>query len=238
MPMGMPYISPEQSMKDKADYARKGISRGRAVVAITYDDGILFVAENPSSTLNKISEIYDRIAFAATGRYNEYEGLRQSGIMFADVRGFQYSRQDVTGRSIANAYANAIGANFSEQWTKPLEVELLVAELTPATIEIYHILYDGSISDEKGYVAIGGGADAINERLGQDFSEAMSRDVALQTAQQALGGAEGRTIDAEHLEVAGLDRRRNRRKFFRLDTPAIAAALQAEAEPHQALEKP
>jgi proteasome alpha subunit len=227
MPMGMPYVSPEQSMKDKADYARKGISRGRAVVAIAYDEGVLFVAENPSPTLNKISEIYDRIAFAATGRYNEFETLRQMGIAAADVRGYQYSRQDVTGRAIANSYANLIGTNFSEQWTKPLEVELLVAELTATTVEIYHILYDGSINDEKGYVAIGGGADAVKEHLGQSYSEGMSRNAALQIARQALGKADGRTIEAERLEVAGLDRGRNRRKFFRMDTPAIAAALQS-----------
>jgi proteasome alpha subunit len=178
--------------------------------------------------LNKISEIYDRLAFAATGRYNEYEALRQSGINYADVRGYQYSRQDVTGRAIANAYANAIGANFSEVGAKPLEVELLVAELTADSIEIYHILYDGSISDEEGYVVIGGGAEVVSERLGRDFSEGMSRDAALRSARHALGydrADETRTIQPERLEVAGLDRRRNRRKFFRLDTTAIAAAL-------------
>ncbi|MGH8901017.1 MAG: proteasome subunit alpha [Egibacteraceae bacterium] len=225
MPMGMPYVPPEQLMKDKADYAQKGISRGKSVVAITYDQGVLFVAENPSSTLNKISEIYDRIAFAAVGKYNEFEALRQWGIRTADVRGYQYARADVTGRSLANAYANLIGITFAGV-DKPLEVELLVAELGAEDIELYHILYDGSITDEKGYVVIGGNADAINERLGQDFSTDMNRNAALLTARRALGGAEGRTIAAERLEVAGLDQGRGRRKFFRLDTPAIAAALQ------------
>jgi len=226
MPMGMPYVSPEQLMKDKADYARKGISRGRPVIAITYEGGILFVAENPSSTLNKISEIYDRIAFAATGRYNEYENLRRFGIYQADIRGYQYSRQDVTGRSIATAYANMLGGVFAGEG-KPYEVELLVAEMTASAVEIYHILYDGSINDEKGFVAIGGGAEAVNERLTKDFSEGMSRDEVLQIARQALGGAESSTIEPERLEVAGLDRGRGRRKFFRLDTAAITAALQS-----------
>jgi proteasome alpha subunit len=225
MPMGMPYVSPEQMMKDKADYARKGISRGRPVVVVTYDNGVLFVAENPSSTLNKISEVYDRIAFGATGRYSEYEALRIWGIRTADVRGFQYSRQDVTGRSIATAYANILGSVFAGD-SKPLEVELLVAELTSSAVEIYHILYDGSISDETGFVAIGGGADAINERLGRDFSEGMSRDAALHIARQALGAAENRTVEPARLEVAGLDRGRGRRKFFRLDTTSITEALQ------------
>jgi proteasome alpha subunit len=225
MPMGMPYVPPEQLMKDKADYAQKGISRGRSVVAITYDKGVLFVAENPSSTLNKVSEIYDRIAFAAVGKYNEFETLRQWGITRADLTGYQFARADVTGRSLANAYANLIGSVFAGT-DKPLEVELLVAELGDDDVEMYHILYDGSITDEKGYVAIGGNADAINERLGQDYSTDMSRDAALLVARRALGSVEDRTIAAERLEVAGLDRGRGRRKFFRLHTPAIAAALQ------------
>jgi proteasome alpha subunit len=225
MPMGMPYVPPEQLMKDKADYAQKGISRGKSVLAVTYDQGVLLVAENPSSTLNKVSEIYDRIAFAAVGKYNEFEQLRQWGITTADLRGYQFARADVTGRSIANAYANFIGSVFAGM-EKPLEVELLVAELGAENVELYHILYDGSITDEKGYVAIGGNADTINERLGRDFAADMSRDAALRTAYRVLGGAEDRTIAAERLEVAGLDRGRGRRKFFRLDTSAIAAALQ------------
>jgi proteasome alpha subunit len=225
MPMGMPYVPPEQLMKDKADYAQKGISRGKSVVAITYDQGVLFVAENPSATLNKISEIYDRIAFAAAGKYNEFEALRQWGVRTADVRGYQYARSDVTGRSLANAYSSFIGNVFAGM-EKPLEVELLVAELGAKDVELYHILYDGSITDEKGYIAIGGDADAINERLGRDFSPDASREAALRTARRALGGAEDRMIDAERLEVAGLDRGRGRRKFFRLDTSAIAKALQ------------
>ncbi|MGH8898688.1 MAG: proteasome subunit alpha [Egibacteraceae bacterium] len=222
----MPYVPPEQIMKDKADYARKGISRGKSVVAITYDQGVLFVAENPSSLLNKVSEIYDRIAFAAVGKYNEFETLRQWGIRTADLRGYQFARMDVTGRSLANAYSNLIGSVFAGT-EKPWEVELLVAELSAEDVELYHILYDGSITDEKGYIAIGGDADAINERLGRDFSADMSRVAALLTARRALGGAEERTIAAERLEVAGLDRGRGRRKFFRLDTSAVAAALQA-----------
>jgi proteasome alpha subunit len=142
-----PYVSPEQQMKDRADFARKGIARGRAVIGVVYDAGVLFVAENPTSSLYKISELYDRLAFAAVGRYNEFESLRRQGIRMADVLGYQHARQDVTGRSMANAYANALGASFSEP-TKPFEVELLVAEVLPDSVDLYHILYDGSISVE------------------------------------------------------------------------------------------
>ncbi|MDP9405479.1 MAG: proteasome subunit alpha, partial [Actinomycetota bacterium] len=223
MPM-MPYVSPEQAMKDRADYARKGISRGRSVVALEYDDGVLFVAENPSSTLHKVSEIYDRIAFAAVGKYNEFEQLRVAGIRLADVKGYQYAREDVTGRSLANAYATALGAAFTES-TKPFEVELLVAEVSTAAVELYHILYDGSITDEDGVVAIGGGAEALNARLRKAYRRGLSRDAVLRLAREALGAAEERTIEADRLEVAGLDRTRGRRKFFRLTDDAVAAAL-------------
>ena len=226
MSIGMPYVSPEQWARDKADFARKGISRGRAVVAITYDQGVLFVAENPSATLNKISEIYDQIAFAAVGKYNEFEAFRQYGIRLADLRGYRYARADVTGRSLAQAYASELGAAFTSN-PKPMEVELLLAELLPESVELYHILYDGSITDEKGFVAIGGNAESVNERLGRDFAEGMDRNTALRTAQQALGAADNRTIPPERLEVAGLDRTRGRRKFFRLTTDAIRAALGA-----------
>ncbi|MGI9016604.1 MAG: proteasome subunit alpha [Euzebya sp.] len=226
MPM-MPYVSPEQAMKDKADFARKGISRGRSVVALTTDDGMLFVAENPSVTLHKVSEIYDRIAFAAAGKYNEFEQLRVAGIRLADVKGYQYSRDDVTGRGLANAYANSVGAYFTES-PKPLEVELLVAEVFPDTVEIYHILYDGSISDEDGFVAIGGNADAINEALDASYEAGMSRGIAVRTAVQALQQVEDREMDPGRMEVAGLDRNLARRKFFRLTDSEVAQFMSGE----------
>jgi proteasome alpha subunit len=220
----MPYVSPEQAMKDRADYARKGISRGRSVVAVTYENGVLFVTENPSATLHKISEIYDRVAFAAVGKYNEFEQLRVAGIRLADVKGYQYAREDVTGRSLANAYANALGAAFTEG-TKPFEVELLVAEVTEDGVELYHILYDGSITDEDGHVAIGGSADPLTERLTDAYQDGMTREEALRMAHAALGAAEERTVEPARLEVAGLDRTRARRKFFRLTDKVVTEAL-------------
>ncbi|HUH06246.1 MAG TPA: proteasome subunit alpha [Egibacteraceae bacterium] len=222
------YVPPEQQIKDRAEFARKGISRGKSVVAISFDRGVLFVAENPSATLHKVSEIYDRIAFAAVGKYNEFEQLRVAGIRLADVKGYQYAREDVTGRSLANAYANALGAAFMES-SKPFEVELLVAEVGPSAIEMYHILYDGSITDEAGYVTIGGSADAINTRLEQSYRAEMSMEEALTAAREALSTAEERQVEAERLEVAGLDRSRPRRKFFRLTPSEIAEALGEQA---------
>jgi len=223
--MAMPYyVSPEQVMKDKADFARKGIGRGKSVVALTYADGILFVAENPSATLHKVSEIYDRIAFAAVGKYNEFEQLRVAGIRLADVKGYQYAREDVTGRALANAYATALGAAFTES-SKPFEVELLVAEISADAIELYHILYDGSITDKEGHFAIGGSAEGITAAVSERFDATMTRDAALRLAHEALSTAEERPIEPSGLEVAGLDRTRARRKFFRMTDAEIAAAL-------------
>jgi proteasome alpha subunit len=225
--MPMPYVSPEQLMKDRADYARKGISRGRSVIAVIFDRGVLFVAENPSATLHKISEIYDRVAFAAVGRYNEFEQLRVAGIRLADVKGYQYAREDVTGRALANAYATALGAAFTES-NKPFEVELLVAEISPledGPVELYHILYDGSISDEQGYVAIGGSTEAITERLAGGYAADLPLEAALRIAREALSVEHPEPVPAERLEVAGLDRTRGRRKFFRLEAAEVAGAL-------------
>jgi len=219
-----PYVSPEQQMKDRADFARKGIARGRAVTGLVYDRGVLFVAENPSSSLYKVSELYDRLAFAAVGRYNEFESLRRQGIRLADVLGYQYARQDVTGRSMANAYANALGTAFSES-SKPFEVELLVAELLPDGVDLFHILYDGSISVEDGFVAIGGQADAISTALSDRFEDGVDRATALRTAHAALSSVEDREVNADRLEVAGLDRARGRRKFFRMTTDEVTASL-------------
>jgi len=219
-----PYVSPEQQMKDRADFARKGIARGRAVIGVVYEAGVLFVAENPSTSLYKISELYDRLAFAAVGRYNEFESLRRQGIRMADVLGYQHARQDVTGRSMANAYANALGAAFSEP-TKPFEVELLVAEVLADSVDLYHILYDGSISVEEGYVAIGGQADAISTALSERVQPSTDLASCLQAARNALASVVERDISAETLEVGGLDRNRGRRKFFRMTTEDVAAAL-------------
>ena len=166
------YVSPEQAMKDKADYARKGIARGRSGVVIQYDGGILFVAPNPSSALHKISEIYDRIAFAAVGRYNEFENLRKAGVRYADYTGYQYDRSDVTARGLANWYAQILGQFFTES-NKPFEVELVVAEVgeSPASDQIYRITFDGSVAEEHGFVAMGGQADQVAAVLKDHYAD-------------------------------------------------------------------
>ncbi len=221
----MPYVSPEQLMKDRAEFAQKGISRGRSVVALSYRDGMLFVAANPSTSLHKVSEIYDHVAFAAVGRYNEFEQLRVAGIRMADVKGYQYARADVTGRSLANAYASFLGAGFTEG-SKPFEVELLVAEVNGAGVELYHVRYDGFIIDEDRHVAIGGSAEAINNQLAEHHDPDADLDAALRTARDALAANEDRELGASQLEVAGLDRTRGRRTFFRLPSERVSAALE------------
>lgn len=219
--MSMPfYVSPEQIMKDKADFARKGIARGRSVIVMQCADGILFVAENPSRTLHKISEIYDRIGFAAVGKYNEFEQLRVAGIRLADVRGYSYDRRDVTGRSLANAYAQTLGSIFTET-AKPYEVELVVAEVgaTPELDQLYRLTFDGSVSDERGFVAMGGNAEAMSQALAHAWTEGMDAQAAGSLAIDTLGNlgaSEARTLLATDLEIAMLDRTRPRRTFRRL----------------------
>src|SRR6202050_1343988 len=177
------YVSPEQAMKDKADYARKGIARGRSGVVIQYDGGILFVAPNPSSALHKISEIYDKIAFAAVGMYNEFENLRKAGVRYADFNGYLYDRSDVTALGLANAYAQTLGTIFTES-NKPYEVEIVVAEVgqTPERDQIYRITFDGFVADEHGYVAMGGQAEQLTTALKERYSEGMSLVDALGAA--------------------------------------------------------
>ncbi|WP_370248499.1 proteasome subunit alpha [Nocardioides sp.] len=215
------YVSPEQLMKDRADFARKGIARGRSVVAVQYADGILFVSENPSQALHKVSEIYDRIAFAAVGRYNEFENLRIAGVRLADMRGYAYDRRDVTGRGLANAYAQTLGTIFSSGGEKPYEVEIFVAEVgdTPGEDQIFRLTYDGQVADEQGFAVMGGSAEAVATRLREaDVVGAPLAD-ALRAAVTALGHSEtgDRVIPVGDLEVAVLDRTRAQtRKFLRL----------------------
>ncbi len=231
--MSMPfYVSPEQAMKDKADYARKNIARGRSGVVIQYEDGILFVAPNPSRALHKISEIYDRIAFAAVGRYNEYEILRKAGVRYADLTGYQYDRQDVTARGLANWYAQTLGTIFTDS-PKPFEVEIVVAEVGEVAAEdqIYRITFDGSVNDEHGYVAMGGQAETIATVLKEHYEDNMTLAGALAAAIAGLTAqANGDRMDmtAPQLEVAVLDRARDHRTFRRL-TGARLEALLAEA---------
>ena len=219
--MSMPfYVSPEQAMKDKADYARKGIARGRNSVVVTYDEGILFVAPNPSSALHKVSEIYDRIAFAAVGRYNEYENLRVAGVRFADTRGYQYAREDVTARGLANWYAQVLGSIFTES-NKPYEVEIVVAEVGDSqdADQMYRITFDGSVADEHGFVAMGGQAEQVAGVLKERFAAGLPIAGALGTAIAALssqGNGERGEIIASQLEVAVLARGRAHRSFRRI----------------------
>jgi len=213
------YVPAEQQVKDKADYARKGIARGRSVVVLQYIDGILFVAENPSRALHKISEIYDRIAFAAVGKYNEFENLRKAGVRLADLQGYSYDRRDVTGRGLANAYAQTLGTIFTES-IKPYEVEIVVAEVGESAEEdqIYRLTYDGSVADEHRYVAMGGSAEAIAGLLEQRFGDNSALPDALRLAVDVLSeaGPSPRQLPANQLEVAVLDRTRPKRKFQRL----------------------
>ena len=229
--MTMPfYVSPEQVMKDRADYARRNIARGRPVVVVPYDGGIAFVAENPSRALHKVSEIYDRIAFAAVGKYNEFENLRVAGVRYADLRGYSYDRTDVTARGLANAYAQTLGTVFTTE-AKPLEVEVVVAEVgrTPQTDQVYRLTFDGSVFDERGVVVMGGAADRIAETLGDRWTPDISLADALGLATSALGadpsGGEPRVLGPDALEVAVLDRNRPRRAFRRLAGPLLERLL-------------
>ena len=221
------YVSPEQMMKDKAEYARKGISRGKAIVAIEYRDGVLLVAENPSTLLHKISEIYDRIAFAGVGKYNEFENMRVAGVRHADIKGYSYSRGDVSAKSLANAYSQALGNIFTQD-IKPFEIEVLVVEVGDADgtkNEIYHILYDGTIEDEKNYAAMGGQAEEIRRFLKDHYQTAMSLGDALQLGVRALSVTQNKTLTERDLEVAVLDRTKERRKFRRLPPEALSQLL-------------
>jgi proteasome alpha subunit len=219
------YVSPEQIMKDKADYARKGIARGRSVVVLTYNNGILFVAENPSKALHKISEIYDRIAFAAVGKYNEFEALRVAGVRLADMRGYSYDRRDVTGRGLANAYAQTLGAIFTEAG-KPYEVEIVVAEVgdEPDQDQMYQLTYDGSVVEQHDFVAMGGSAEQVASVLRDRHDGGLDMGGALQTAIAALAAQdnETRTLSSAQLEVAVLDRTRPNRLFKRIVGPQLA----------------
>jgi proteasome alpha subunit len=230
MPYG--YVSPEQIMKDRADYARKGIARGRAVLVMTYADGILFVAENPSSALHKISEIYDRLAFAAVGKYNEFENLRVAGVRMADLRGYSYDRRDVTGRALANTYAQILGTIFSSGAEKPFEVELTVAEVaqTREDDRLYRLTYDGSVTEEHSVVVMGGSAEAIGTALTEGHREDISLGEGLRLAVASLTTAETepRTIAANQLEVAVLERARPRRTFRRLSPAQLEPLLAGE----------
>lgn len=216
------YVAPEQMMKDRADYARKGIARGRSIIAMAYEDGVFICAENPSSTLHKVSEIYDRIAFAGVGKYNEFDQLRIAGVRHADLKGFTYSREDVEARSLANNYAQMLGQTFTHEM-KPMEVEILVAEITntPGEEQLFHILYDGTVNDQRDFVVLGGDSEAISERVRAAFTPGLSAAEVLQIARTALAG-DDRTLEDGDLEVAMLNRNHGRRAFQRVADDEIA----------------
>jgi proteasome alpha subunit len=223
------YVAPEQVMKDRADYARKGIARGRSLVAVSYDQGILICAENPSRTLHKVAEIYDRIAFAGVGKFSEFDNLRTSGVRLADVKGYTYSREDVDARSLANAYAQLLGNVFTHEM-KPMEVEILVAEVGAerADDQLFRISYEGTIVDEEASTVLGGDADAVNERLKANLSDTMDLGQALRAAVSALAGPE-RILEAGNLEVAILSRTTARRAFRRVGEAELTPLLTASA---------
>lgn len=212
------YVSPEQMMQDKAEYAKKGIAKGRSIIAMEYEDGVLLVADNPSASLYKISEIYDSIAFSGAGKYSEFENLRKAGIRHADLKGYMYSREDVTARSLANGYSQSLGTIFSQE-LKPLEVEILVAQVGEPghPNELYRISFDGSIFDERGFAAIGGRAEALQVFLKERYkTEPLSLKAALSLCVAALESVTNQKLPLDGLEIAALDRTRVGRKFRRI----------------------
>ncbi len=221
------YVSPEQVMKDRADYARKGIARGRSLVALQYVGGIAIVAENPSRTLFKISEVYDRIAFAGVGKYNEFQMLKIAGVRLADLKGYQYSREDVTAQSLANAYAQTLGQVFTHEM-KPYEVEILVAEVgrdDAAQDELFHILYDGTVMDEERFTVLGGQADAVSDVLTGSYDATLDLRGAVRLGARVLAGADGEPLPETQLEVAVLERDRTQRAFRRIKGAELTALL-------------
>ncbi|MEV0946756.1 proteasome subunit alpha [Rhodococcus sp. NPDC049939] len=245
--MTMPYYaSAEQIMRDRSELARKGIARGRSVVVLTFHDGVLFVAENPSTALHKVSELYDRLGFAAVGKYNEFENLRRAGIVHADMRGYSYDRRDVTGRSLANNYAQTLGTIFTEQ-PKPYEVEICVAEVgsagSPKPPQLYRITYDGSIVDEQHFVVMGGTTEPIVTAMRESYRADLDLEDAIRVAVTALreggsGEGEKREVDVTSLEVAVLDQSRPRRAFRRIVGSALEQLLPKapHSEPEPAAE--
>ena len=234
--MSMPfYVSPEQQMRDRAEYARKGIARGRSAVAMQYADGILFVAENRSPALHKVAEIYDRIGFAAVGRYNQFENLRIAGVRLADTRGYSYHRRDVTGRALANAYAQTLGSIFSSPAELPVEVEIIVAEVGGSAEEdqIYRLTFDGSVADERRYAVMGGSADQVADYIGEHYSDGISLAGALRLAVDALGhdGSEVRRLEPDQIEVAVLDRSRSQQRKFKRIVKETLTNILAESAP-------
>ena len=231
------YVPAEQQIRDKADFARKGIARGRSLTAMVYADGLLICAENPSTTLHKVSEIYDRIAFAGVGRYNEFDQLRRAGVRSADLTGYSFSREDVNARSLATSYAQFLGQVFTHE-LKPMEVEILVAEVAddPQDDQLYHILFDGTVLDEDNFSVLGGETEQILERLEQDWEEGLSLDEAIKVAVAALSAAD-RTLSGDDLEVAVLDRHGAQRAFRRITGEQLARIVpSAERAPSHASE--
>jgi len=228
------YVAPEQWMRDKAEFARKGIARGKSIVALEYEGGILLMAENASASLSKIGEIYDRIAFAGVGKYGEFEQLRKAGVRYADVTGFAYSRDDVRGRALANSYAQSIGDVFTRE-IKPFEVEIIIAEVGDDRFadrkgnSLYRVTFDGSISDERGYCTIGGEFENLHTYLAREYREGLSLGEALRLGRSSLqhvpGGDGAREIPVGNFEVAILERSRPGRKFRRLKTDELQVSL-------------
>ncbi|MDP9299214.1 MAG: proteasome subunit alpha [Actinomycetota bacterium] len=223
----MPYVSPDQLMKDRSEYAHKGIARGRSVIGLEYKDGLLFLAENPSATLHKISEIYDQMAFAGVGKYSEFEDLRIAGIRLADLRGYSYGREDVKARDLANAYSQALSTIFTQQM-KPYEVEILVGEVDgdESGTALYHVLFDGSVTDEHGFIAIGGHSEDLTTTMQGRYQQGWELATAVKTAVEVIGSPDNRTIEPEAVEAAILDRTRpQRRKFRRLPDTELGSIL-------------
>jgi proteasome alpha subunit len=225
------YVNPEQMTQDKAEFARKGIARGKAIVTMEFDSGILMVAENPLR-LQKLGEIYDRIGFAGVGKFSEFDRLRKMGVQWADVEGYRFSRDDVRAKALANLYSQVLGDEFTRS-IKPFEVEIVVAEVGDDDLAghernaLYKVGFDGTIQDQEGFCAIGGSVDSLQAHLSSNYQGGLSLRDAVRLGRETLQRAENGQPDlgAEKLEVSVLDRAGAGRRFRRLDRDELSGFL-------------
>ncbi|MGH9303478.1 MAG: proteasome subunit alpha, partial [Acidimicrobiales bacterium] len=149
------------------------------------------------------------------------------GVRHADTKGYAYSREDVDARSLANLYAQYLGQVFTHEM-KPLEVEILVAELGSDTTapQLYHIAYDGTVVDEEDYTVLGGDADAILARMASTYRAGWDLSEAVTGCVRALEGPD-RSLSSGDLEVAVLELGRDRRAFRRIENSDLDTLLGA-----------
>jgi proteasome alpha subunit len=195
----------------QVEYALQAIQMGGTAVAVTYSNGIVFVAYRnlPVSQLAEAGSIEKSFALD-TSLGCVTAGLIADSRVLVDFLRLEAQRYRITfGETIPiSLLANALGTHLQQftqfGGTRPFAVSLLLGGFTGERAELIELDPSGATIGWKAY-AIGRNRRQVADFLEEKLPETRNEDAALKLAVQAVAEGSPTPFPAEALDIAILE---------------------------------